>query len=88
MNAAQMVCHLNDCFFGAMGDKPIAIVPGHIWPKAFKWIALYAVPPQNTSRICPSCGHAGAENRQTQADFACVQCGYSENADWSAQSMY
>jgi hypothetical protein len=41
MNAAQMVCHLNDCFFGVMGDKPIAVAPGHISRKAFKWIALY-----------------------------------------------
>jgi putative transposase len=47
------------------------------------WVGglLLAVPAQNTSRICPSCGHLCAENRQTQADFACVQCGYSENAD-------
>ena len=40
-----------------------------------------AVPPQNTSRICPSCGHVSGKNRQTQAVFACVECGYSENAD-------
>jgi putative transposase len=42
---------------------------------------LLAVPPQNTSRMCPSCGHVSAENRRTQAVFACVECGYSENAD-------
>lgn len=42
---------------------------------------LIAVPPQNTSRTCPSCGHVSAENRQTQARFACVQCGYENNAD-------
>jgi putative transposase len=42
---------------------------------------LLAVPPQNTSRICPSCGHVSAQNRQTQEVFACVGCGYSENAD-------
>ena len=40
-----------------------------------------AVPPQNTSRICPTCGHVSGDNRQTQAVFACVECGYSENAD-------
>ena len=47
------------------------------------WVGglLLAVPPQNTSRICPSCGHLCGENRQTQADFACVECGYSDNAD-------
>lgn len=42
---------------------------------------LIAVPPQNTSRICPCCGYTAKENRQTQADFECVECGYTENAD-------
>ncbi|KAE9537133.1 hypothetical protein A1D25_10265 [Ursidibacter arcticus] len=42
---------------------------------------LVAVPPQNTSRICPCCGMTSKENRQTQADFDCVECGYRENAD-------
>jgi putative transposase len=42
---------------------------------------LIAVPPQNTSRTCPACGHVSAENRQTQAEFRCVECGYEENAD-------
>ena len=42
---------------------------------------LFAVPPQNTSRTCPCCGYSSKENRQTQADFECVECGYIENAD-------
>jgi putative transposase len=42
---------------------------------------LIAVPPQNTSRTCPCCGHVSAENRQTQARFECVECGFEENAD-------
>lgn len=42
---------------------------------------LVAVPPQNTSRRCPACGHVSAENRQTQARFLCVECGFEENAD-------
>lgn len=42
---------------------------------------LIAVPPQNTSRTCPACDHVSAENRQTQARFACVACGFEENAD-------
>ena len=48
-----------------------------IWNGGF----LVAVPPQNTSRCCPNCGHTAKENRQTQADFECVECGYTENAD-------
>ena len=42
---------------------------------------VLAVPPRNTSRTCPCCGHVSAENRQTQAKFACVECGYENNAD-------
>lgn len=42
---------------------------------------LVAVPPRNTSRTCPCCGHASAENRLTQAKFECVECGFEQNAD-------
>ncbi|MCB1689092.1 MAG: transposase, partial [Halioglobus sp.] len=42
---------------------------------------LIAVPPQNTSRTCPCCGHVSADNRRTQARFECVECGFEENAD-------
>jgi putative transposase len=42
---------------------------------------LIAVPPQNTSRTCPCCGHMSADNRKTQAQFLCVECGFEENAD-------
>ncbi|MFT0546708.1 RNA-guided endonuclease InsQ/TnpB family protein [Allopusillimonas ginsengisoli] len=42
---------------------------------------LIAVPPQNTSLTCPACGHVSKDNRQTQAQFACVECGFEENAD-------
>ncbi len=42
---------------------------------------LVPVPPQNTSRICPECGHTGKENRQTQEKFECSCCGFLENAD-------
>jgi putative transposase len=43
---------------------------------------LIAVPPQNTSRTCLCCGHVSGENRQTQALFRCVECGFEANADW------
>ena len=42
---------------------------------------LFTVPPQNTSRSCPNCGHTAKDNRTTQAQFKCVQCGYENNAD-------
>ena len=42
---------------------------------------LFAVQPQNTSRTCPCCGYTAKENRKTQADFKCAECGYQNNAD-------
>ncbi len=42
---------------------------------------LIAVPPQNTSRTCPCCGQVSADNRQTQARFECIDCGFEEHAD-------
>jgi len=45
---------------------------------------VFAVNPRNTSRTCPACGHICAENRKTQSQFECVECGYAENADLNA----
>jgi putative transposase len=42
---------------------------------------LLAVPPQHTSQTCPACGHVSKANRQTQAKFLCVDCGYENHAD-------
>lgn len=42
---------------------------------------LITVPPQNTSRECPACGHTEAQNRKTRAQFCCLECGYCKNAD-------
>jgi putative transposase len=42
---------------------------------------LIAVPAQYTSQTCPCCGHIAKANRLTQAKFACVECGYENNAD-------
>ena len=42
---------------------------------------LVAVPPHHTSQTCPCCGHISPDNRQTQAQFLCVDCGYENHAD-------
>ncbi|MOA46461.1 putative transposase DNA-binding domain protein [compost metagenome] len=42
---------------------------------------LVAVPPANTSRACPACGHTQVDNRKSQSVFLCVACGHTENAD-------
>lgn len=39
------------------------------------------VPAQYTSQTCPCCHHVAKENRLTQAEFVCVECGLCENAD-------
>ncbi|TIC80297.1 RNA-guided endonuclease InsQ/TnpB family protein [Crenobacter intestini] len=44
---------------------------------------LIAVPPHHTSQTCPNpaCGHVSKLNRQTQAAFRCVACGFEAYAD-------
>ena len=42
------------------------------------------VEPAYTSQRCHECGHVAAENRETQARFLCVKCGYACNADVNA----
>ena len=42
---------------------------------------LLAVAPHHTSQTCPCCGHVSKDNRQTQAKFLCVDCGYESHAD-------
>jgi len=32
-------------------------------------------------RTCPACGHLSKDNRLTQAQFLCVDCGDENNAD-------
>ena len=45
---------------------------------------LVKVDPRYTSQTCSSCGHVAKENRLTQANFNCISCGFSENADINA----
>jgi putative transposase len=42
---------------------------------------LIPVNPRDTSRTCPGCGHVSGDNRRTQAEFLCVACGHTANAD-------
>lgn len=47
-------------------------------------IPVLMVNPAYTSQKCNKCGHTCKENRLTQSDFVCIQCGYSANADYNA----
>ena len=51
------------------------------YKQAWRGGEVLAVPPKNTSRTCPCCGHVSAESRQTQARFTCVACGFEDSAD-------
>ena len=45
---------------------------------------LVIVPAAYTSQACHKCGHVAKENRESQAVFHCVKCGYEANADVNA----
>ena len=45
---------------------------------------LVIVPAAYTSQTCHQCGHVAKENRDSQAVFHCVRCGYKANADANA----
>jgi putative transposase len=42
------------------------------------------VNPAYTSQCCSACGHVAKDNRESQAVFLCVACGYTGNADVNA----
>jgi len=49
-------------------------------------VSLYVIDPRNTSRTCVACGHCAKENRRSQSEFLCKQCGFQANADWVGAS--
>lgn len=47
-------------------------------------IAVLFVDPRNTSRGCAKCGYVDKRNRRSQAQFSCIRCGHTTNADHNA----
>jgi IS605 OrfB family transposase len=47
-------------------------------------VPIVLVDPRGTSRTCNACGHCDKANRKSQAEFLCVHCGHSANADLNA----
>ena len=47
-------------------------------------IAVSTVQASYTSKMCPMCGCIEDENRPNQETFACIECGYRDNADFNA----
>ena len=47
-------------------------------------IKVILINPKYTSQRCSKCGYIDSENRKTQAEFKCLKCGFTENADYNA----
>ena len=47
-------------------------------------IAVSTVHASYTSKMCPVCGCIEDENRPTQEQFSCIECGHEDNADINA----
>lgn len=47
-------------------------------------VLVTLVNPKNTSRECSVCGYTDKKNRKSQAEFVCLKCGHTENADYNA----
>lgn len=47
-------------------------------------IALSTVHSSYTSKMCPVCGCIEDENRPSQEEFSCINCGHEDNADHNA----
>ena len=51
------------------------------YKQAWRGGDVLALSSYNTSRTCPTCNHVSVKNRITQAEFACIKCGYQNHAD-------
>ena len=51
------------------------------YKQAWRQGEVLFVDPKFTSQTCPSCGKVDKENRRSQSEFCCTQCGYQANAD-------
>ena len=47
-------------------------------------IAISTVQSYYTSKMCPICGCIDDENRTSQEEFSCIECGFESNADINA----
>lgn len=47
-------------------------------------VVFRSVPSYYTSIECPRCNHRDKGNRKNQESFLCLNCGYSDNADFNA----
>ena len=71
-------------------NRELANVAPHQFVEMLKYKAarkggeVIKIDPKYTSQACSNCGTIAKENRKTQADFKCVDCGFEMNADMNA----
>ena len=52
---------------------------------AYKYgVNISFIHPEYTSQTCNKCGCISRKNRQTQENFKCIKCDFSENADFNS----
>ena len=59
---------------------PLPKFLGYIRESSLSGMVL-KIAPHHTRQQCPTCHHTSAQNRLTQADFVCIECEYTANAD-------
>lgn len=47
-------------------------------------IKVNIIDPRYSSQRCSCCGHIHEDNRKTQSEFVCQECGFHDNADFNA----
>ncbi len=50
-------------------------------------VTVIKVNPAYSSVQCRACGHSAAQNRESQAVFACTSCGHTNHADTNAAQI-
>ena len=77
-NGARAKSGLNRSISDAGWGQFVSILRAKAEDAGRTWIE---VDPRHTSDGCEKCGYAAAENRVTQAEFACCRCGHTAAAD-------
>ena len=78
-------CNGNLNFNRIVGALRISTLKDEVEHIACKYgIAVSTVHASYTSKMCPVCGCIEDENRPTQEEFSCIECGHEENADVNA----
>lgn len=80
-NGAAAKSGLNDAILKSMWGMVVVFIR---YKGLKKEKLTIKIPPHGTSQECSRCGHTHPDNRETQAEFICQNCGFTANADYNA----